>query len=226
MVEQPKMQEKGLNSDGTVGQMQQPTKGLAVQTAVATVAAALDSQNNFEQPSFLIEEEQVQVSMGQSNGAAEGGIADGAQHLGALLGALIEAGVSADGGSRKELGSVMTMAVLSDGELTPVRRSKWNTGVADVDSLEKVEKRVVVKNLEETKCNTKEVCSFSNIHIEQNLGGVGISLGDNENLIHGSVALIKDVEKERLKPSSFLITHDIESDFEDDEIDPDTFTIS
>jgi hypothetical protein len=30
---------------------------------------------------------------------------------------------------------------------------------------------------------------------------VGIYLGGKENLIAGSVALIKDVEKERLKPS-------------------------
>ena len=40
-------------------------------------------------------------------------------------------------------------------------------------------------------------CSFSNIRIEQNLKGVGISLGDNENLTLGSVTLIKEVEKEK-----------------------------
>ena len=143
-------------------------------------------------------EEQVQVSVGQSDGAA-GGIADGAQHLGALLDAMLEAGVSADGGATKELGSVMTLAVLSDGELTPVRRSKRNAGVADVDSLEKAEKRVAIKNLEENEGNAKKnsFCSFSNIHIEQNLKGVGISLGDNENLTLESVTLIKEVEKEK-----------------------------
>jgi ferredoxin-fold anticodon binding domain-containing protein len=102
------------------------------------------------------EEEQVEVSVGQSDGAAEGGITDGAQHLGALLDATIEAGVSADGGSNKELGSVMTMVVLSDGELTLVRRSKRNANVDDVDSLEKAEKRVAVKNLEETQGNAKK----------------------------------------------------------------------
>jgi hypothetical protein len=53
-----------------------------------------------------------------------------------------------------------------------------------VDSLEKAEKRVTVKNLEETqgKPVVNSLCAFSNIHIEQNLGGVGISLGDNETL--------------------------------------------
>ena len=141
---------------------------------------------------------------------------------------MLEAGVSADGGATKELGSVMTLAVLSDGELTPVRRSKRNAGVADVDSLEKAEKRVAIKNLEENEGNAKinSFCSFSNIRIEQNLKGVGISLGDNENLTLGSVTLIKEVEKERMKPSNLLITHDNEIDSEEDEIDPDTSTIS
>ena len=114
MVNQPKLQQEGLTPDSAVGQTQQPTKGLVVQTA----GAALDSQKNFEQPFFMNEEEQVEVPVRQSDGAAEGWIADGAQHLGALLDAMIEAGVSADGGSKKELGSIMTMAVLSGGELT------------------------------------------------------------------------------------------------------------
>ena len=141
---------------------------------------------------------------------------------------MLEARVSADGGATKELGSVMTLAVLSDGELTPVRRSKRNAGVADVDSPKKAEKRVAIKNLEENEGNAKinSFCSFSNIHIEQNLKGVGISLGDNENLTLGSVALIKEVEKERMEPSNLLITHDNQIDCEEDKIDPDTSTIS
>jgi hypothetical protein len=140
---------------------------------------------------------------------------------------MLEAGVSADGGSKQELGSIMTMAVLSDGELTLVWHSKRNANVADVDSLEKAEKRVAIKNLDVTQGNAKinSVYSFPNGRIEQNLGGVGISLGDNENLILWSVDLIKDVERERLKPSIFL-THDIQFDFEEDEIYSDTSTIS
>jgi len=59
--------------------------------------------------------------------------------------------VTADVGSKKELGHVMTMAILSDGDLNLVRRSKRNAEVADVYSLEKAEKRVAVKNLEETQ---------------------------------------------------------------------------
>jgi hypothetical protein len=52
---------------------------------------------------------------------------------------MLEAGVTANGGSEKELGSVMKMTILSDG-VTPVRRSKRNADVADVGSLEKGEK--------------------------------------------------------------------------------------
>ena len=96
----------------------------------------------------------MQVSVGQSDGAA-GGIADGVQHLGALLDAMLEAGVSADGGATKELGSVMTLAVLSDGELTPVRCSKRNAGVANVDSLEKAEKGLPSRTLRKTKVMRK-----------------------------------------------------------------------
>jgi hypothetical protein len=109
----------------------------------------------------MINEEQVEISVGHSDGAAEGVIANGTQHLGALLDVMLEAGVSADGGPKRELESVMTMAVLSDGELTLVWRSERNVDMADVDSLEKAEKRVAVKNLEETQGNIKvnSVCS-------------------------------------------------------------------
>ncbi|CAD6260753.1 unnamed protein product [Miscanthus lutarioriparius] len=75
--------------------------------------------------------------------------ADGAQHLGVLLDAMLGVGVAADGESKKDLGSVMKMAIMSDGELIPVRRSKRNAEVADVDSREKAERRVTIKNLEE-----------------------------------------------------------------------------
>jgi len=148
------------------------------------------------------------------------------QYLGAGPEAMVEAGVSADG---NVLGSVMTMAVLSDGELTPVRRSKRNADVADVHSLEKAEKRVAIKNLEDPQGNAKavinSVVSFSSDRIEQNLGGVGISLGGRENLIAGSIALIKDVEQERLKPSYVGNSIDKECESEEDEVDPDTSTI-
>jgi hypothetical protein len=47
----------------------------------------------------------------------------------------------------------MKMAILSDGELTPVRRSKRNVMIADVDSFERAERQVAVKNLEEPQGN-------------------------------------------------------------------------
>ena len=54
---------------------------------------------------------------------------------------------------------------------------------------------------------------------------MGISLGGNENLIAGSIALIKDVEQERLKPSYVGNSIDKECESEEDEVDPDTSTI-
>jgi hypothetical protein len=95
---------------------------------------------------------------------------------------MLGAGVAADGGSERELGSVMKLAILPDGVLTPMWRSKRNADVVDVGSLEKVEKRITVKNLGEPQGNLhdKSFCSFSKIRIEENLGGVGISLGDRQ----------------------------------------------
>jgi hypothetical protein len=118
-----------------------------------------------------------------------------AQHHGDLSNAMLEVGIAANG-ETNDLGSVMMMMVLSDGELTPVWRSKQNADVVDVDSFERAERRVVVKNLEEPQGNlgVHSFCSFSNVYIEENLGGVGISLGGNDNLILGSISLIKDVE--------------------------------
>ena len=60
---------------------------------------------------------------------------------------------------------------------------------------------------------------------------MGITLGNNKNLVLSSVALIKDVEKERVKPSSYFskleAEHDIDNEINfEDEIDPDTSTIS
>jgi hypothetical protein len=93
--------------------------------------------------------ERVEISVGQVDGAAEGAFADGAQHLGALFDAMLGAGVTADGESKNEIGSVMKVVVLSDGELTPVWRSKQNVDFSDVDSLHKAESRFAVENLEE-----------------------------------------------------------------------------
>jgi len=200
--------------DGLLGNAQQPTLPVG--------AAASDLKNtSLEQPSTMNEKDQVQISVGQVDGAAEGAFADGAQHLGVLLDAVLGAGVVDDGESKKDLGSVMKMAIMSNGELTPVRRSKRNAEVADVDSQEKAERRVVVKNLEEPQgnLNVNSFCSFSNVRIKENLGRVGISLGDKDDLMIGSIALLKNVERERLKPSICLNKNENEFDSEEDEID-------
>jgi hypothetical protein len=55
---------------------------------------------------------------------------------------------------------------------------------------------------------------------------VGISLGDSEILRQESIALIKDVERDRLKPSNFSNFSENENDGEEDEIDPDISTLS
>jgi hypothetical protein len=95
------------------------------------------------------------------------------QHIGAALDAMVNSRVSADGESNNVLGSVMTMTVLSNGELTPARHSKRNADVADVHSLEKAQKRVAIKNLEAPQGNENtvinSVCSFSSDRIEKNL---------------------------------------------------------
>jgi hypothetical protein len=143
---------------------------------------------------------------------------------------MLQARLAADGGVHREMGSVMTMAVLSDGELTPVRRSKRNADVADVHALEKAEKRIAYKNPEEPQGNAFAVInsftSFSTDRIEQNLVGIGITLGSEDKIIAKSVALILDVEKKRLKPSNVAYSIDKECDSEEDEINPDTSTIS
>jgi hypothetical protein len=175
-----------------------------------------------------LHKEQVQIAVGLDNGVPGGALADGAQHLGILLDAMLGAGVSADGGSEEEFGSVMRMAILSDGELTPIRRSKRNAVAADVGSLEKAEKRVAVKNLEEPQGNlcNNSFCSLSNFRIKENLEGLGIIMGANENMSASSIGLLRNVEKDRLKPSYCPSKNENEIESEEDEIDPDTFTIS
>ena len=181
----------------------------------------LNTEVLHEQPSTMFDNERVEISVGQIDGAAEGAFADGAQHLAVLLDAMLGAGVAADGESKKDLGSVMKMAIMSNGELTPVRRSKRNAEVADVDSLQKAERRVAVKNLEEPQgnLNVNSFCSFSNVRIKENLGRVGISLGDKDDLMIGSIALLKNIETGRLKPSICLNKNENEFDSEEDEID-------
>lgn len=100
--------------------------------------------------------------------------------------------------------------------------------MTDVRSLEKAEKRIVVKNLEEPQgnLNVKSFCSFPKIRIEENLGGVGIRLGDTDVLIDGSIDILKEVENDRLKSSFCLTKNENEIEPEEDEIDLDTFTIS
>lgn len=66
--------------------------------------------------------------------------------------------------------------------------------MADVESLEKAERRVVVKNLEEPQrnLNCNSFCAFSNTRIKENLRGVGVSLGDKEDdLIRSTVLFFK-----------------------------------
>jgi hypothetical protein len=55
---------------------------------------------------------------------------------------------------------------------------------------------------------------------------VGISLGNTDDLKIGSIALLKKVETERLRPSMGSNINEKECDSEEEEIVPDTFTIS
>jgi hypothetical protein len=188
---------KVIPGDDLIGKekRQQEQPSARTQMTAGLGAAGLGAQTNHNQQSSSFLDESVQAR--QVDGTSEGVFVMEDQHLGVALDALVGAGISADGGSDNVLGSVMTMAVLSDGELTPVRRSKQNADAADVHSLEKVEKRVAIKNLKDPQGNANAVInlvySFSSDRIEQNLGGVRISLGGKDKLIAGSIALIKNV---------------------------------
>jgi hypothetical protein len=164
-----------------------PQQQLSVMTTVtdqkgqqqrATIGAGVQAAGANQQASQVVEEQTEVPKL--SDGTAEGVVESQDQHLGILSEAMLQAGLAADGGVHREMGSVMTMAVLSDGELTPVRRSKRNADVADVHVLEKAEKRIAYKNLEEPRGNASAVInsftSFSSDRIEQNLGGIGITL--------------------------------------------------
>jgi hypothetical protein len=89
----------------------------------------------------------MEVSLGHFDGPREGMLTGDAQHHGDLSDAMLEVGIAANG-ETNDLGSAMMMAVLFDGELTPVWHSKRNADMVDVDSFERAERRVVVKNLE------------------------------------------------------------------------------
>jgi hypothetical protein len=194
---------------------------LGMSTMSATRNVALET-TTLSQSSAMMDVEQVQVSLGHLDELTEGD----AHHVDSV--ALLKAGVVADGETKTDLGSVMKMAILSDGELTPVQRSKRNVMIADVDSFERAERRVAVKNMEEPQGNidVHSFCSFSNVHIEENLGGVGISLGSSNKLIHGSISLIKNIEEQRLKVPKHVNKLESDCDHDEDEIDPDTSTIS
>ena len=71
----------------------------------------------------MMDEEQMEVSLGHFGGPTEGD----AHHHGDSD-AMLEVGIVANGETKNDLGSMMKMAVLSDGELTPVRRSKRGCG--------------------------------------------------------------------------------------------------
>jgi hypothetical protein len=111
------------------GSTPQPTLGTMTQTGSDqnlgklsmpdTMGATRDPQGNTKQSFIASTDNQMKASVGQFVWATEGEVADGAQHLGALLDAMIEAGVKANGVSKKEWGSVMTMVVLADREPTP-----------------------------------------------------------------------------------------------------------
>jgi hypothetical protein len=67
--------------------------------------------------------------------------------------------------------------------------------------------------------------SLSNFHIKENLGGLGLIMGDNDNLATYSIDLLRNVEKDRIKPSYYPSKKENEVESED-EINPDPFTIS
>jgi hypothetical protein len=100
----------GTAKGGAIGLTQQPTL-----SATATAREQQEISSIEQQSTPFFENDQIQVSVGQDDRVAEGAPADGAQHLGILYDAMLGAGVAADGGSERELGSVMKLAILPDG---------------------------------------------------------------------------------------------------------------
>jgi hypothetical protein len=52
----------------------------------------------------MMDEEQMEVSLGQFDGPIEGMVTGGGHHIGDLSNAMLEAGVAADGESKKNWG--------------------------------------------------------------------------------------------------------------------------
>jgi hypothetical protein len=79
---------------------------------------------SYQQYSDMLDRDYTEVSVGDIGATIEEACADGAHHIADLFGAMLDAGVAADGMSKKELGSVMKMTILSDGELTQYAKAK------------------------------------------------------------------------------------------------------
>ena len=86
---------------GMTIQTRSEDQNLGKMSMSANVVATLDPQENSKQSYTVNDDDQMEVSVGQLDGATEGEVADGAQHLDALLDAMIEARGTADGASKK-----------------------------------------------------------------------------------------------------------------------------
>jgi hypothetical protein len=139
---------KGLDTQAVAAKPKK-VHDLGLPTMPATRAAVREMKlTPLRQPSSMIDEEQMEVSLGRFDGPTEGVVTGGAQHVGDLSDAMLEAGVAADGESKKNWGvSRRWRFCLTESSLKcSVAR---NADVVDVDSFERAKRRVAVKNLEE-----------------------------------------------------------------------------
>jgi hypothetical protein len=103
---------------------------------------------------------------------------------------------------------------------TPLRKSKRRASFGDENSLERAARIKATRNLDFKKdkgnSNTSHASfiHFSDEHVVGNLSAVGVSLGNNDNLISSSISHIKEIETGRLEG---VVHRDMVSDIFDKE---------
>ena len=113
---------------------------------------------------------------------------------------MLQGGVTADGGNDLQLGSHVTLALLSGSSAsTPVQRSKQGSSSADEDSTSRAMKRAVARNLDYTGGNAPPA-PLNSEQIISSLQVVGVSVEKSNSDRAKSIATLQRVEECRTKP--------------------------
>ncbi|XP_062188905.1 uncharacterized protein LOC133892218 [Phragmites australis] len=121
--------------------------------------------------------------------------------------------------------AVVAAAAVEEVRNTPKRSSPRLAKHNDDDSIQKAKKRAAWKNLDFSGGNTTDLSfiPFSVNEISSHVSALGVSVGNNPNLVVDSVNLLKDIELSRLRaePSSTDVfsKNNLLSDEEDNELE-------